>query len=271
MKAARRLLVVLAVVAAWPALAVQDGASNYQGPAAEQFLLKGRIAKTEDAKEGVTQSKIVTVEYNGATHRGLFKTIDESKAGVTTFANGSGEIGFQDSWQTEIAAYQVDLIIGLGLVPATIERKVGSSVGSIQWFVDYKMKEAERREQKIAPPDLETWNRAMLKVRLFDQLIANVDRHLKNILVTENFEVRLIDHSRSFRENRELKAPGDLTRFSKSLLEGIKRLEKKELKKRAGRYLSDAQIDRLLQRREAILALAKKLVAERGEAAVIYP
>ena len=271
MKAVRRSVVVFAVMAAWPVLATQDGASNYQGAAAEQFLLKGRITATKDAGEGVTLSKIVTLEHNGATHRGLFKTIDESKLGATKLADGTIDVGFQDSWQTEIAAYQVDLIIGLGLVPATVERRIGTNIGSVQWFVDYKMKEAERIEKKVSPPDLETWNRAMYKVRLFDQLIANVDRHLKNILVTENFEVRLIDHSRSFRINRELTRPQDLARFSKALLEGIQKLEKQDLKKKTGRYLTDAQIDRLLQRRDAILALAKKLVAEKGEAAVIYP
>jgi hypothetical protein len=271
MKSARRILVVLAVIAAWPVLATQDGASNFQGAAAEEFLLKGRIAATKDAGEGVTLSKIVTFEHNGAKHMGLFKTIDESKPGATKLADGSIDVAFQDSWQTEIAAYQVDRIIGLGLVPATVERRIGTSVGSVQWFVDYKMKEAERIEKKVSPPDLESWNRAMFKVRLFDQLIANVDRHLKNILVTDNFEVRLIDHSRSFRINRELTRPQDLTRFSKSLLEGIQKLEKQDLKKKTGRYLTDAQIDRVLQRRDAILALAKKLVAERGEANVIYP
>jgi hypothetical protein len=128
-----------------------------------------------------------------------------------------------------------------------------------------------RIEKKISPPDSEAWNRLMFKVRMFDQLIANVDRHLKNILVTESFDVRLIDHSRSFRTNRELLRPQDLTRFSKSLLEGIQKLEKQDLKKRTGRWLTDAQIDRMLQRRDAILALAKKLVAEKGEATVIYP
>ena len=271
MKAARRLLIVVAVVAAWPLLAVQDGASNFQGPLAEQFLLKGRIAANKDAGEGVTLSRIVTFEHNGARHQGLFKTIDESKAGATKLADGTIDVAFQDSWQTEIAAYRVDLIIGLGLVPATVERRVGTNVGSVQWFVDYKMKEAERIEKKISPPDLETWNRLMFKVRLFDQLIANVDRHLKNILVTENFEVRLIDHSRSFRINRELMRPQDLTRFSQALLDGIRKLEKQDLKKRTGRYLTDAQIDRMLQRRDAILALAKKHVDERGEANVIYP
>ena len=271
MKPVRRLLIAVAALAAWAALAAQDGASNFQGPLAEQFLLKGRVAATKDAGEGITLSKIVTFEHNGARHQGLFKTIDESKAGATKLADGTIDVAFQDSWQTEIAAYQVDLIIGLGLVPATVERRIGINVGSVQWFVDYKMKEVERIEKKMSPPDLESWNRVMFKVRLFDQLIANVDRHLKNILVTENFEVRLIDHSRSFRINRELTRPQDLTRFSKALLEGIQKLEKQDLKKKTGRWLTDAQIDRVLQRRDAILALAKKLVAERGEANVIYP
>jgi hypothetical protein len=107
-------------------------------------------------------------------------------------------------------------------------------------------------------------------VSLFDQLIANVDRHLNNLLVTKDFDVRLIDHSRSFRINRTPDKPDSLQRFSQSLLDGIKRLEKKDLKKRAGKYLLDEQIDRLLQRRDAILALAKKRIAEKGEAAVIY-
>ena len=34
----------------------------------------------------------------------------------------------------------------------------------------------------------------MFKVRLFDNLIYNVDRHLNNILITKDFEIRLIDH-----------------------------------------------------------------------------
>jgi hypothetical protein len=38
----------------------------------------------------------------------------------------------------------------------------------------------------------------------------------------------------------------------------------------AGKYLTSGQIDRLFQRRDAIVALAKKRVAEKGEAAVLY-
>lgn len=272
MNVVARIVAVVAVsFAAWTVSASQETVAVYQGAAAEQLLAKGKVTAVKDLAEGVTQSQRITLELDGVTHFALFKTIDESKQGVTQLAGGGAEIDFQDSWQTEVAAYVVDKIIGLGLVPATVERRVGQKVGSAQWWVEYAMTEADRVKNKVSPPDLETWNRLMFKVRLFDQLIANVDRHLKNMFVTKDFDVRLIDHSRSFRTNRELKKPEDLPRFSQALLDGIQRLEQKDLRSKVGRWLTAAQIQRLLQRRDAILALAKKLVAERGAAAVIYP
>jgi hypothetical protein len=133
------------------------------------------------------------------------------------------------------------------------------------------MSEAERRKQNATPPDLEAWNRTYQKMELFDQLIFNVDRHLKNVLVTVDFDLRLIDHSRSFRAWNELRNPERVTRFSRSVLDGLRKLEYADLRKRVGRYLVDDQIRGLLARRDAILALAATQVAERGEAAVLYP
>lgn len=111
----------------------------------------------------------------------------------------------------------------------------------------------------------------MHKARLFDQLIANVDRHMNNLLVTKEFEIRLIDHSRSFRPLRALRNPEDLTRFSRTLLDSVGRLEMRDVRARLGRYLTGGQIERMMQRRDAIVALAKQRIAEKGEAAVIYP
>jgi ribonucleotide reductase alpha subunit len=83
--------------------------------------------------------------------------------------------------------------------------------------------------------------------------------------------LRLIDHSRSFRAQKTLRNPEQLTRFSKLLLEGLQRLNYADLRKQMSRYLIDAQVKTLIERRDAILELARKLVAEKGEAAVIYP
>jgi hypothetical protein len=165
----------------------------------------------------------------------------------------------------------VDKIIGLGMVPATVERELNGQRGSLQFWVQSMMPEAERVKKKVSPPDIENWNQLMFKVRLFDNLIYNTDRHLNNILVTKDWEIRLIDHSRSFRPFNELRAPKDLTRFSKSLLEGIQKLDEADLTKKVGRLLTPFQIRAVIARRDAILALAKTAVAQKGEAAVLYP
>lgn len=266
-----RAVVLLAVsLLSWNALVAQQTAEVFQGEAVEQFLLKAGLTALRDIPQGVTAPRRATLVLDGVTHFAAFKTIDEKKSGYTQLVRG-GEIDFQDSWRTEIPAYEVDKIIGLGLVPATVERALNGQQGSLQFWVESMMAEAERVKKKISAPDVEAWNQSMFKVRLFDNLIYNTDRHLNNILITKDFQIRLIDHSRSFRPFDTLKTPKDLTRFSRSLLEGIQRLEEKDLTARVGRYLTPAQIRGLLKRRDAILALARRNVEQRGEAAALYP
>lgn len=248
----------------------QESAAEYQGAAAEQFLARAGVVDVRALGTGITRPMRVTLELDGVTRQAVFKSIDVRKVGIETFADGTHEANFQDSWQTEIAAYRVDRLIGLGLVPATIERRIEGRAGSLQWWVRSMMPEAERVEKKIAPPDRTIWTHRMMRVRLFDELIANVDRHLNNLLVTAEFELRLVDHSRSFRLSRDLRKPEWLRMFSRTLLQGIRTLTRENVRDAAGRYVTSAQINRLIQRRDAILALAARLVAERGEAAVLY-
>lgn len=271
MRSVMRVIALLAVsLLPWNALVAQQTAEVFQGEAVEQFLLKARLTELHTISKGVTAPRRATLELDGVTHFAAFKTIDEARSGFTQLES-SGELSFQDSWRTEISAYEVDKIIGLGMVPATVEGNLNGQAGSLQFWVASMMPEAERLKKKVSVPDAGAWNRTMFKVRLFDNLIYNTDRHTNNILVTKDFEIRLIDHSRSFRPFDTLKAPRDLARFSKSLLEGIQRLEEKDLTAHLGRYLTLAQIRGLLKRRDAILALANKTVEQRGESVVLYP
>ena len=248
----------------------QETVADFQGPAAEDFLTKAKVIASKDLGEGITRPLKLTMELNGKEHFAVYKNIDEHKFGLFTFPDGSSELNYQDSWQTEVAAYRLDLLIGLGMVPATVERKVNGSEGSVQWFVESMMPESERIEKNVKVPDVEAWNRQSYKARLFDELIANVDRHLNNLLITKDWEIRLIDHSRSFRTRQTLDHPEKLTRFSRSLLDAIRKLDAKTIKQKMGRYLDSTQVDRLLKRRDLILKLADKMVKEKGEAAVLY-
>ncbi|HKW03193.1 MAG TPA: hypothetical protein VJN96_25430 [Vicinamibacterales bacterium] len=271
MRVVARVVAVGIVIALGGAVrAGQETKADYQGPAAEEFLTKAKVIASKELGEGITRPLKLTMELNGKNHFAVYKNIDERKFGVFNFPDGTSEVNYQDSWQTEIAAYRLDLMIGLGMVPATVERKVNGSEGSVQWFVESMMPESERIEKKLQPPDVEAWNRQGLNARLFDELIANVDRHLNNLLVTRDWEIRLIDHSRSFRTRQTLDHPEKLTRFSRSLLDAIRKLDEKSLKQRMGRYLDGTQVDRLLKRRDLIVKLADKMVKEKGEAAVLY-
>ena len=175
------------------------------------------------------------------------------------------------SFKTEIAAYEVDRLIGLGLVPATLERSYRGDRGSLQWWVESEMSEAERAQRRILPPDRQAWGRVMSKVRLFDSLIYNTDRHQRNIRITNDWTIILIDHSRTFRTEKELREPEQIMLFSRSLLESIAKLDEDTLKDRVGGYLTIFQIRAVLARRDLLLERARKLVEEKGEERVLFP
>ncbi len=247
----------------------QVSSQAIQGPELEEFLRAAKIVQAARIPKGITLPQKLTLELDGVTRFGAFKSIDVSKP-VQTFDGGAPEFGFQDSWKTEVAAYEVDKLIGLGMVPATVERTYNSTKGSEQFWVDSMMSEAERLQKKIPPPNAQQWNLTFQKVQLFDNLIYNTDRHMNNLLITKDWEMILIDHSRSFRVFKDLHQPKSMTRFSKSLLEGIQRLNTQNLTEKVGKYLSKDQIQALLARRDLIVALSKKIAAEQGEAKVLY-
>jgi hypothetical protein len=240
----------------------------FQGSTIEEFLAQAKIIALKDIGEGVTFPQKATLELDGVRHYGVFKTIDDY-AKVKQLDRGV-ELEFQDSWKNEIAAYELDKMLGLGMVPATVERTYNGTKGSLQFFVDSKMSEAERVKNKMQPPARFDWEEQIARIRMFDNLIYNTDRHMNNLLITADWKIRLIDHSRTFRPFDQLKDAKQLTRFSRSLLEKMAELNEPVLQEHLGKYLTSYQIHGLLKRRDAIMELSKKLIAEKGAGAVLY-
>ncbi len=269
---ASRLLVVMVftVIAAtlFGAQALDTG--SFQGDEIESFLRNADVTDLEGTEQGITLPKKATLELDSRTHFALFKTIDVFKPGITRMGNGGIEVDFQDSWKTEVAAYELDKMIGLGMVPTTVERRHRRDRGSMQWWIDDSMSEWDRVKDGIAPPDPQAFNDMVYKMRLFDSLIYNVDRTARNIRVTEDWRICLIDHSRSFRKMKGLREPEKLDRFSRSLWEGIKALNEEWLVEVLDRYLTIYQIRTILVRRDLLVELAEERIAELGEEKVLY-
>ncbi len=142
-----------------------------------------RSSARRESSIGITHPDQYTLTDGTRTCRAAWKTIDEFKRGVTSLQGGGVIVDFTDSYKHEIAAYELDKLLGLDLVPPTVERTFGGTKGSLQLWVEGAMTEADRKQKKIAPPDPQAWNEQMYKVRLLHQLTDNTDfRNINNVL-----------------------------------------------------------------------------------------
>jgi hypothetical protein len=235
----------------------------------EEFLAKAKIVKTKAASKGITGSQRATLSDGRITHDAHIQCIDESKREYKT--DRGTELNFKDSYKFNIAAYRLDRLLGIGNVPVTVERKVGGKSCAVDWWVDdVMMDEAARKQKKIDAPDPDAWNQRMYVVRVFDQLIYNVDRNMQNLLILKNWDLVMIDHSRSFRLQRTLENPKNLATCDRTLLANLRALDKDEVQRRLGPFVTKSEIQGLMARRDLIVKFFDSQIKEKGEAAVLY-
>lgn len=233
----------------------------------EEFLKKAKITKREKVGEGITKPEKVTLERDGKTMHAIFKKVDEE----------------YDSWRFEIAAYRLDRLLELGMVPPTVERSIRGRKGCLQlWVTGVTMEKYEG-----VPPDPEFWRRQVSLMWIFDDLIANIDRHLNNAIVSPEYRLILIDNSKTFRPFRkllnDLNGPGTgthakywFTEYDKEraryptsypvgFVERLRELSDKQIKKALKGYIWGYKKDLVLKRRKIIL----ERLAEMGPAVLV--
>jgi hypothetical protein len=271
MKSNGLVLYLAGALLAAPAVAAQSDAAPTKPSDAEkeQFLAKAKILKSKAASKGITGSQRATLTDGKITHDAHVQCIDESKHEFKT--DRGTELNFRDSYKYNIAAYRLDRLLGIGNVPVTVERKVGGKSCAVDWWVDdVMMDEAGRKQKKLDAPDPEAWNQRMYVVRVFDQLIYNVDRNLQNLLVLKNWDIVMIDHSRSFRLHHTLENAKNLARCDRALLASLRALDKDQVQQRLMPYVTKGEIEGLMARRDVIVKFFDEQVKQKGEAAVLY-
>jgi hypothetical protein len=83
----------------------------------------------------------------------------------------------------QVLSQVVPSLLGLNLIPPSVERLVNDRPASVIWWIDdVAMNELGRRRNRIDPPDPERWDRQVQAVRLFDELISNTYRDLPSPL-----------------------------------------------------------------------------------------
>jgi hypothetical protein len=201
-------------------------------------------------------------------HDAAIQTVDIS---LPVFTDDHGtELHFRDSWQFNVAGYELAKILELNMVPPYVERKVPAGSASLSWWVSDTMMEQDRFLKKIAAPDPVKWNQQLAAVLLFHELISDSDFNMTNILITKDWRVWMIDFSRAFRHTTGLRNQKDLTRIDRKLLANLRGLKREVLQDKLGRWLNKPEIDGLLARRDLIVRFFESEAATKGEALVFY-
>jgi hypothetical protein len=234
----------------------------------EAFLQQAKILRTTRISTGVTGSLRATLSDGRSTHDAHIQTFDKlyerfRSAKETYF-------GFRDSYKFNIAAYRLDRLLDLNMVPVSVERKVHGASGAVTWWVDdVLMMEGERHEQGIQPPDLEAWNDQMYQARVFNQLVYNTDPNLGNFLITTDWRLRLIDFTRAFRSGKKLQDPDVIRRIDRRVYRGLQDLNLGILRRETDPFLQKSELKAVMARRDAILDILAAWIVARGEASVI--
>jgi hypothetical protein len=224
----------------------------------ERFLKGAKILDIKGTLKGVTGSTRATLSDGTLTHDAHIQTIDEYKR---EFRSKKGvEFDFRDSWTFNVAAYKLDRMIGLKMVPVSVAGRYRSMPAAITWWVDdVMMDEGDRLKRKVQAPDEKLWNQQLQMMRLFDELIANTDRNHGNILYSKDWRLWAIDHTRAFRKQTSLKVPALIARCDRQVFERLKALDKDTLKRELGKYLDDGHIKGILARRDLIVQKLESL------------
>jgi hypothetical protein len=237
-------------------------------PQMEEFLLTARVVQQKSLSLGVTNSQRATLDDGKLKHDAHIQTVDISKTSFQTVRGN--ELNFRDCYKFNMAAYELDKLLELNMVPPSVERKVGGHMAAVTWWVDDSMLELDRKKKKIEPLDQHLWNQQMYLCRVFDQLIYNTDRNLGNLLITKDWKIWMIDHTRAFRTMKNMENPKNLVQCDRKLLAKLRELNKEVLQQRLGHYLTKTEIEGLLSRREQIVKFFDEQVAQKGEGAVLF-
>ncbi len=235
----------------------------------EAFLLTASPASSEMIFTGVNRPKKLMLEKDGHRVNAIFRYQSEVE-GKSKVVGFHGTRYFRDSYQGEIAAYELNRLLGLHNLPPTVLRRVDGREGTLQLWAEVTMPDRKRAIEGLLPPESQPWNRQMWDMRVFDNLINNIDRNQTNILINNNWRLILIDHTLSFAQDHSLPHPEQVTRCSRGLWHALRDLDEKDVRERLTPYLTAAEIDALFVRRERLVQLIQGLLNRNGEENVLF-
>lgn len=244
--------------------AVQNAAPQTSAPCActwigreremEEYLRTAPAVRMEDVPLGVTKPKRGFFEPGGMMASFSWKPLTP---GIQS--------GFWESYKSEIVAYELDRLLGMHMVPPTVERRFNGRLGAVQQWVENVT--GWEIDKPVHGPQPE-WAKRVSRMKLFDQLAANIDRNQGNLLYDGDWHLILIDHSRAFTDRKDIKDTKQPGQIDSQLWDKIEALSLDQLQGALGAWLGKREIRAILARRDRMREAIREMVTQRGEASV---
>ena len=158
----------------------------------------------------------------------------------------------------DLAAYRLDRLIGLDMVPVTVAREVDGESGSVQFAPSRVMTETQRSEQEIGASAWCPLRDQFQAMYIFDSLILNEGRNYERMLYsTDSFQLILVGHDNTLATGRD--RPAYLREVPLEIgatwTEVLASLDEEELTEALEDVLDRRRIRALLRRRDELLIM----------------
>ena len=225
----------------------------------EAYLKTAAVASMKEVPVGVTRPSRAYFAPGGLAESMAWKPITPGMKN-----------GFYESYRSEIAAYELDKLLSLQMVPPTVERQIDRQSGAaVLWASPTRsFKElggVPGQAASPAPPAarIAGWTRQLVRAKMFDNLIGNKDPNLGNWLVDGDWHLLVIDHSRSFTPSNTLVHKMD--NIDRALWEKFKALDEASLQPVVGQWMGKSELRAILSRRDRMQQEIDRMVKQRGE------
>jgi hypothetical protein len=220
----------------------------------EQYIRTAKVVREEDLSVGVTKPKRLFFEPGGPVGSVAFNSLNE-------------QFPRWDSYMADIAAYELDKLLELNMVPPVVEREYKGATGrASMWVEKAKMWNIKTPP---TPPNATAWSLQVIDMKMFDILVGNVDSNQGNMLYDPDFNLVLIDHTRAFANGPKLlDAVSFPQHVDRQLWKRMQALTEPQLKAALDRWLPRGLWKDILKRRALMEKTINKMIAEKGEAAV---
>jgi hypothetical protein len=210
----------------------------------EEYLRTAEVEKKSEPSTGVLRIQQAFFKPGGLAAGAAVRNIPPGKRD-----------GYFESYKSEIAAYKLDRMLDLNMVPPTVERRHDGKDAAFQLWVENVKMLSEVTKQGLKDPNPHRWNQNYHRAMVFDYLTGNIDNNSGNWLFDRVWNVYKIDCSRCFTGTPQMKFDArTIGHIDRPFLERLKALDKNAVRKEIGDYLTENNaLGGVFARRDALV------------------